>query len=277
MAVSNTLKNEVRLQGVGLHTGVECEVVIKPAPVGSGITFVTSAGEIPAVAENAISTHRGTVLSSGKAQVSTVEHLLSALAGMGVDDAQVELNGPEVPSCDGSALPFVQLIEEAGIQVREAEQEHITITQPIWVSNGERYVIATIGDSFRATYLLSYDHPMIGRQAGSFLVDPDTYKIEIAPARTFCTAEEVRAIIDSGLGKGGDATNVIVVEKEGYSVPLRYGDELVRHKILDLIGDLALVGRRVHGHVIGIKAGHALNVALAAKIRELCGSLREGG
>jgi len=278
MPASNTLKTEVAFGGIGLHTGAECRVVIRPASVGTGIKFLTPSGEIPAVSENVVSTERGTVLGLGEARISTVEHILSALVGMGIDDAEIEVTGPEIPVCDGSALPFVELIETAGIEVREAERWHIEVTEPVWVSgDGGRYVVASAGDPYRITGIISFQHPMIGEQSGSFQVDPETYKMEIAPARTFCTSDEVRGIMAKGLGKGGNDENVVIVEEKGYSSPLRYGDEFLRHKILDLIGDLALVGRRLRAHVFAIKSGHTLNVALAARIRELCESLREGG
>jgi UDP-3-O-acyl N-acetylglucosamine deacetylase len=231
--------------GRGLHTGEECRIEITPAEPDSGIVFISKGEEIAAVIANVRDTNRGTTLHKAGAEVHTVEHLLAALAAMSVDNTRVRVEGDEIPAADGSALPFVELIEEAGTVGQRCELRPGRLDVPIWAMDGAKCLIAVPGEGFRVSCLISFQHRLIGEQAFSARIDAETFKREIAPARTFCTSDEIAAILARGLGKGGNEENVIVVGEDGYSTALRFPDEFVRHKVLDLIGDLALVGRRL--------------------------------
>ncbi|MHB0999398.1 MAG: UDP-3-O-acyl-N-acetylglucosamine deacetylase [Armatimonadota bacterium] len=262
-----TVKNRATLCGRGLHTGEECRITICPADPDTGIVFAAPNGvEIRAHAENVYDTRRGTNLRFDGVEIHTVEHLLSALAGMWIDNARIEIDGLELPACDGSALTFVELIESAGIEAQPSPAHVIELESPVWVIHNDKSLFAAPGDYFTANILISFAHPMIGEQGISLVIDPETYKKEIAPARTFCTSNEIEMILSQGLGKGGTEDNVIVIHDDRYSVPLRYDNELVRHKVLDLIGDLALIGGRLHADVMGVRTSHALNTVLADKI-----------
>jgi len=261
-----TLKTSAAMKGRGLHTGEECEISIAPAPPNTGVVFATSQGEIPALVRNVLDTQRAISLRSGNAEVHTVEHLLAAFAGLGVDNVRVEVSGPEIPAADGSALPFVELIESAGIEEQTAEAKTIQPGEPVWVADAGKYLLAAPASGFRVSALILFQHPMIGEQAISLTVDPAVFKREIAPARTFCTADEVEQVLSQGLGRGGAEDNVVVVHDNRCSIPLRFRDEFVRHKVLDVIGDLSLIGGRLHADVVAIRTSHALNVALAEKI-----------
>lgn len=271
------MKNSAAMGGRGLHTGETCSITLMPAAPGAGVAFVTKRGEIQAAVCNVRDTNRGTTLRSGEAEVHTVEHLLAALAGMGVDNVRVEIDGPEVPAGDGSALPFVQLVEAAGLQEQAAEAQTIRPSEPVWVADSGKYLLAMPGTGFRVGALISFQHPMIGEQAISLDIDPTVFKQEVAAARTFCTAEEVETLRSQGLGRGGAEDNVIVVHEDRYSVPLRFRDEFVRHKVLDLIGDLSLVGGRLGAHITAIRTSHALNIALADRIAQREPRSRQGG
>jgi UDP-3-O-[3-hydroxymyristoyl] N-acetylglucosamine deacetylase len=263
-----TLNAVAELAGVGLHTGENCRIIIHPAESDTGRIFVAEGIEVAGSLANVHDTLRGTNLSCGGAIIHTVEHLLAALSGLQVDNARIEVFGPELPACDGSALPFVELIEGAGIVEQQAEARILELSEPCWITNGDRYMPAFPGNGFQASAFISFANPMIGEQAASFRIDPDVFKREIAPARTFCTSAEIEALLSQGLGRGGRFDNVIVAYEDHFSTPLRYRDELVRHKILDLIGDLGLLGGRLSASVVAIKSSHALNTALAAKIWE---------
>lgn len=254
------------MQGRGLHTGEECTIELLPADEGTGVVFVSGKEEIRAVVSNVRDTNRGTTLCGDSTEIHTVEHLLAALAGMCIDNVVVKFDGPEVPSGDGSALPFVELIESAGIAGQQADPNVTRLTEPVWIADGSKYMLATPDECFKASELISFQHPLIGEEALSLVITPETFKREIAPARTFCTSSEIEMILSLGLGKGGTEDNVIVVYEDHYSVPLRYKDEFVRHKVLDLIGDLSLIGGRLQADVTAIKSSHALNIALANKI-----------
>lgn len=272
-----TLKTSAAMRGRGLHTGETCEIEMFPADEGSGIVFEVGGREIGACASNVRDVHRGTTLADADAEVHTVEHLLAALAGMGVDNARIRVSGPacgklsraEIPAADGSAFPFVELIESAGILEQHAEAAPIILEEPVWAIEKEKCLLAAPGSGLSIKALISFRHRMIGDQAISLRIDPEVFKREIAPARTFCTADEIEFILSQGLGKGGTEDNVIVAHDDHYSVPLRFSDEFVRHKVLDLIGDLSLVGRRLYADVTAIKTSHALNVMLAKKISSL--------
>lgn len=262
----HTLRMSVSMQGIGLHSGEPCMVALEPAPADTGIVFLTPRGEVRASVENVSAVTRCTCLRSGDAEISTVEHLLAALFGMWVDNAYVRVDGPELPVCDGSALPFVELIEQVGLEPQPGEPRIITIGQPVWALDGDKCSLAAPSSGLTVSGLVSFDHPMIGEQAASVCVNPEVFKREIAPARTFCTVEEIESLLEAGLGRGGSADNVLVVHQDHYAPDLRFPNEIARHKVLDMIGDLSLAGGTIAADVTGIRPSHALNVALVRRI-----------
>ena len=253
------------LTGVGLHSGADASVCLHPAYPGAGLVFRDAATgqEIPGRAANVSDTSRCTRLSAGDVAIQTVEHVLSALAGLGVDDAVIEVKGGELPAGDGSAAPFVALIRAVGLREQAGNLvSGVTLTQPVTVSAGGAYLVALPGDRFEATVVLDYPkHPYLGTLAAVF--DGGDYGGEIAPARTFGFLSEIEALRAHGLGLGASRENAVVLGEERYETPLRFPNELARHKLLDLIGDLALIGRPLQAYVIAVKPGHALNTRLA--------------
>jgi len=255
------------MSGIGLHTGAACRITLHPAECDTGRVFMTGDGRIPAHVNYLSDTRRGTSLKCGSAEVHTVEHLLAALAGLQIDNVLIELYGPELPAGDGSALSYVELAESAGREELSSPVQIIELSRPVWVSHGDKYLLAVPSEGFSISGLVAFPHPMIGEQAAACnSIDIDTFKQEIAPARTFCTSDEIEALLAAGLGRGGNDDNVIVVYNDHYNVPLRFHNEFVRHKVLDLIGDLSLAGRRISCSVTAIKSSHTLNTALAKGI-----------
>ena len=263
-----TLKRAVRITGIGLHTGKESEITISPADADSGIVFNFKNKEvIKARVELVTSTNRGTILGSNGHSIYTVEHILSTLNGMEIDNAEILVEGQEIPSCDGSAKVFVEKIEEAGIEYLDRERKTIDLPEPIWILNGEKGIIAIPNSTLSIYYTVEF--PYIGKQWFLYKHSSTAYKNEIAPARTFGFEEEIEVLLASGLAKGGSSDNSIVIGSNGYSVPLRYHNELVRHKLLDLIGDLYLLGARINATVIAVKGGHNLHIELVKRIKEV--------
>jgi len=264
------------MTGRGLHSGCDCSVRILPNDANAGIVFATRQGEIPARVAYVCDTKRGTSLRCGGAELHTVEHLLSALYGLQVDNARI-VSGPELPGADGSALPFVELIEEAGIVGQGLPPVEIRLDKPVRTEESERYLTASPQDGLQIRGYVLFAHPLIGEQEACFQIDPEVFKREIAPARTFCTSDEIEMLLAQGLGMGGSEDNVIVVYPDRYSVALRYCDEFVRHKILDVIGDLSLTGGRLNASVAAVKSSHTLNVDLAGSIAGSGSSSLRGG
>jgi UDP-3-O-acyl N-acetylglucosamine deacetylase len=269
-----TLAREILLQGVGLHTGQEGTLRIGPGAPGEGLVFITRGGRVPARTGHVAPSARCTRLAAGNLEVLTPEHLLAALYGMRVDNARLELDGPEVPILDGSALPFCQALREAGIVTQPAPAPLIRLCRPVWAGDGERHVLAVPAEAFTLTVATDFRRPFAGPEVSSFSLtvggddaDADQFARELAPARTFCFEDEVSAILAAGLGAGGSLDNALVLGEQGPSRPLRFPDEPVRHKALDLLGDLALMGGRLCAHVIAVKAGHSLHTAAAEQIR----------
>lgn len=269
MLYQNTVASTVTYTGIGLHSGQDVTITLKPAPAGTGIVFcrtdLKGAPTVKACASNVTATLRATTLESGMAKVFTVEHLLAALSALEVDNCIIEINSPEPPVGDGSALTYVQLIEQAGIMPLKEECRQIFVKDTIMVRYPDKFICIIPYDGFRITFTSNNPHPLLGVQFGDYEITPDTFKKEIACARTVGFMHEVEALKKRGLGLGGSLENVVVYDDISCLTPLRYPDELVRHKILDVIGDIALAGR-VRGHVIAVMSGHALNTALAAKI-----------
>ncbi len=269
MSYRRTLRRAVGCTGIGLHSGRPVRLDLKPALAGHGIRFVrTDLGvEIPATCAQLGPLDHATTLTYDGAAVETVEHLLSALFALGVDDVRVELDGAEVPILDGSAAPFVILIHEAGLRPHAVPREYLKITQPVEVVHGNKWARLGPGDGFRVSYTIGFDHPLLRHQAVCLRVSPDVYADAIAPARTFGFLREVETLRRSGLALGGSLENAVVIGETGVlNNKLRFEDEFVRPKVLDAIGDLALLGHPILGHVEAARAGHALHAALVQKL-----------
>jgi UDP-3-O-[3-hydroxymyristoyl] N-acetylglucosamine deacetylase len=271
MAYRRTLRREVGCTGIGLHTGKPVRLRLKPAPSEHGIQFFRGdvGVRIPARLENLARLDHATTLSAEGVSIETVEHLLSALHGLGVDDALVEVDGPEVPILDGSAAPFVILIHEAGLRPLQTPREYLKVLAPVEVVRGAKSARLLPADQLRISYSIGFDHPLLRHQAVSLRITPDAYAESIAPARTFGFLRDVETLRRNGLALGGSLENAIVIGESGVlNNKLRFEDEFVRHKVLDAIGDLALLGHPLVGHLEAAKAGHALHAALAQKLLE---------
>ncbi len=294
-----TIKKPVSVSGIGLHTGEVVNLSLHPAPVNHGIKFqrVDLEGRPLVNADIAwvVSTQRGTTLASAKAQVHTVEHTLSALAGMSIDNALVQIDGPEVPILDGSAFPFVQLIREAGIEEQEEDREYFEVEEPIFYQDeqSDSEMLLLPADHFEVTTLIDFNSPVLGQQY-AVMRDIEEYETEIAPCRTFVFLHELEYLFDQNLIRGGDLDNAIVivdrpvdqehldklakklnkpsvhVEKEGIlnTVNLHFKNEPARHKLLDVIGDIALLGRPIKGKLMATKPGHKTNVEFTKVLKE---------
>jgi UDP-3-O-[3-hydroxymyristoyl] N-acetylglucosamine deacetylase len=243
---------------------------LKPAPADFGVRFRrTDIGhhEVPATVHNLAAIQLATGLAREEVSVETVEHLLAALVSMGIDNVIVELNSPEVPIMDGSAAPFIYLIQEAGVKQLVTPRKYLKITRAISMSRGDKRIALYPSDHFKVTYSVSYDHPLLRHQSRTLRITEESFVEDIAPARTFTFLKDVEMLRQNGLALGGSLENAIVLGETGVlNNALRFEDEFVRHKILDAIGDLALVGYPVIGHLVAHRAGHALHTEFAAKI-----------
>jgi UDP-3-O-[3-hydroxymyristoyl] N-acetylglucosamine deacetylase len=272
MRYQNTLKEEILIRGVGLHTGRVINMRLKPAPRDAGITFIRTDREnveIKAGLEFVADTTFATNLAFDGVRVGTVEHLLSALAGLNIDNLYVELDGPEVPIMDGSAFYFTHKILKAGIIARQAKRVScIRILKPIAVMEGSRQIAIIPYEGTRITCSVHYNHSSFGEQKFSLDITEANFVKEIAPARTFGFLRDVRMLRSRGLAKGGSLDNAIVVGENGVlnKGELRFKNEFVRHKILDTLGDISLLGRPIYGHIIANRTGHNLNIKLLRKI-----------
>jgi len=266
--MSRALSKEVSLEGTGLHTGEKCVAVFKPAS-GTGIRFFLDGKAVPALLENVVSTARGTNLEKNGVSVFTVEHILSAAAGLLIDDMDVFLTATEPPALDGSALGFAEAFLSAGISETGGKAKTFFLRAPVKFQDGDSVYEAAPAEKLSFSFLFLRDHPLVPRQEREFFFSPESYVSQIAPARTFAFEEEISALKKAGLAKGGSEENAVVVKKDGFlaSGGLRFPDELVRHKILDLIGDLKLCGARLGPmSVRAVCGGHRLNVAFARLI-----------
>lgn len=271
MRLQNTLKEEIRVKGQGLHTGRDISMIMKPAPRDTGIVFVrTDRGNvrIKAGIGSVTDTTFATTLTAEGIKVGTVEHLLAAFAGLEIDNVYVEIDGPEVPILDGSALPFVSKILEAGIARQAKAVSYLRILRPVAVIEGSCQIAVTPYEGTRITYRLFYTHPAFGEQKMGIDITKMNFVNEVAPARTFGFLRDVEMLRSKGLAKGGSLDNAIVLgDKEVLNGNMiRLKDEFVRHKILDAIGDLSLIGLPIYGHIIANKSGHTLHVKLLRKI-----------
>jgi UDP-3-O-[3-hydroxymyristoyl] N-acetylglucosamine deacetylase/3-hydroxyacyl-[acyl-carrier-protein] dehydratase len=266
-----TLAKPASFSGVGLHSGNKVSMTLLPAPPNSGIIFrrvdLDSRAEIPAQVGNVAETDRSTTLSKGNAKVQTVEHVLASLFGFGVTNAVVELDSSEPPVADGSARQFCKMIREAGIEAQAERVEPVQVTEPIEYTHNGTVISAFPHDGFKIT-CTSSDKGGRFTQFFSVELTPETWESEIAQARTFCFYEEIEYLIKNGLIRGGSLENAIVIRDDAVltAEPMRYREEFVRHKILDIIGDLSLVGAPLRGHIVAVKPGHAANCGLARRI-----------
>ncbi len=272
MDAQRTLRRQVSCYGIGLHSGNKVQLSLKPAPADFGIRFRrTDLGdhEVPATVHNLAGIQLATGLSRNQVTVETVEHLLAALVSAGVDNVIVELNSPEVPIMDGSAAPFIYLIQEAGVKRLPMARKYLKIVRPIAMSRGDKRIALYPSDHFKVTYSISYDHPLLRHQSRTLRITEESFIEEIAPARTFTFLKDVEMLRQNGLALGGSLENAVVLGETGVlNNALRFEDEFVRHKILDAVGDLALVGYPVVGHLVAHRAGHALHTEFAARILE---------
>ncbi len=268
----NTLAREGALAGTGLHTGAPVKLRLLPAPVDTGIVFrrtdLPGSPEIPAHVSHVAGTDLGTTLGQGEAKVHTVEHLLAALVVRDIDNAWVEVDGHELPAGDGSATVFDRLLEGCGADEQDAPARYLPLDETFSLArNGSEYVVAP-AEGYRVSPSIDFSHPLIGRQYGSFRVERESFAREVLPARTFGFLRDVEAMRGRGRAQGGSPENALVLTEDGLveGTELRWSDEFVRHKALDLVGDLALVGARLRLHVVAERPGHAGNVALAKEL-----------
>ena len=264
----HTLAREVSLSGVGLHTGCTSTVTIAPAPANAGFSFVLSDGSrISATPETVRSTVRCTTLGSSTAEVNTVEHVLASLVGMDVDNAVIRIDGDEIPIMDGSALPFAQAIANAGLEEQKAPRRVMNLRSPFWLRDGDKLLVCVPADRFKINFFVAFPEPVGNQFLETPPMTPEYFLREIAPNRTFGFRAEVEALYSQGLALGGSLDNAVVIDSKDYMGPLRFPDEIVRHKVLDLIGDFALLGMYPCCEVIALKSGHALHVAAARELR----------
>ncbi len=272
--LQRTIKNQARISGIGLHTGNKVNLTFKPAPVNSGIHFVrVDIKDKPAIKAESVSvlesckTQRRTSLGIGNAEVQTVEHLMAVLSGLQLDNLLIEVDNNEIPGLDGSGIEFLSLLKEAGIVEQETSRKYFSIKEPLWVEEGQAMIVALPANDYSIRYTLQYDHLLLKAQYLELVVTPESFEQELASSRTFCLQEEAESLQGIGLGKGANYQNTLVVgEKEVIKNTLRFQDEFVRHKILDLMGDLYVLGAQIKGKIIAIRSGHSLNLKLLQKI-----------
>jgi len=271
MEAQRTLRRSVSCVGIGLHSGCKVTLSLKPAPTDHGIRFRRTDRndfELPATVRHLAEFQLATGLARDQVSVETVEHLLAALVSMGVDNVVVELNSPEVPIMDGSAAPFIYLIQEGGLKRQPKPRRYLKIVRPIALSRGEKRIALYPSDHFKVTYSISFDHPLLRHQSRTLTITEESFVEEVAPARTFTFLKDVEMLRQNGLALGGSLENAVVLGETGVLNALRFEDEFVRHKILDAVGDLALVGYPVIGHLVAHRAGHALHTEFASRILE---------
>jgi len=269
-----TLKNDVLIKGIGLHSGKQVNLRLIPAESGTGLVFIPNTSSfkkfrIPVGLEYVVDTSNAVTLGDGVHVIQTIEHLMAALHTKGITDLYLEIDSIEVPIMDGSAKPFLEAIELSNIEVFPETVEAIKIKNPIWVVDGDKYLVILPSDTNKlsVTYNIDFKHPLLRGQSFSTNITPEILEEQILPARTFGFLKDVEALQARGLALGGSLENAIVLTEDGYlNESLRYENEFVRHKILDLVGDLAIVGRPILGHILASKAGHALDVSMGKLI-----------
>jgi UDP-3-O-acyl N-acetylglucosamine deacetylase len=272
-----TIKGALTIEGTGLQTGARTALTLKPSPPSTGINFIRvdlpnkpllNVGSID-VDKQGPGFERRTTLGMGPLQIQTIEHLMAALSGLSIDNIIVELDGAEPPGLDGSAAGFVEAIKKRGITEQDAPRKCLELKEAVWCAGKDNLLAAFPDENFRVSYTMSYKASALGTQFYSIIVNEKSFENEIAPARTFCLEEEALQLLKMGLGKGANYENTLVMGESGpLKNTLRFPDEPVRHKVLDLIGDLYLAGMPLKAHVVAIKSGHALNLELVKKLRQ---------
>src|SRR5688572_11732190 len=272
MNAQRTLRRSISCAGIGLHSGNKVTLSLKPAAADSGIRFRRSdlgGLEVPATVEHVGGIKLATGLMRDAVTVDTVEHLLAAFISVGIDNAVIELNSPEVPIMDGSAAPFLYLIHEAGVKRLQAPRKFLKVQRPISLSHGDKRIALYPSDHFKVTYSIAFDHPLLRHQSRTLRITEESFVDDIAPARTFGFLKEVEMMRQQGLALGGSLENAIVIgDTAVLNNGLRFEDEFVRHKILDVIGDMALVGYPLVGHLVAHRGGHRLHTEFAAMVLE---------
>jgi UDP-3-O-[3-hydroxymyristoyl] N-acetylglucosamine deacetylase len=283
MAFQKTVKDKVIFSGIGLHSGKEVTMTLRPADAGTGVVFhrldLSPSVSIEAKAGNVVNTRLSTTIGKGGATVSTIEHLMAALTGCGIDNVHVDIDGPEVPIMDGSAAPFVRVLREIGTRVLNRPKKYLVIKKPITVIDGDKRISVIPSRYYRISFDMRFNHPVVNNQFRSMKFSEEGFDRDFAAARTFGFLIEVETLKANGLARGGSLDNAVVIGDEGIlnEGGLRYQDEFVRHKIMDSVGDLSLAGYSLIGHVKAYKSGHDLNHKLVTEIlsRSDCWKLEE--
>ena len=272
MPFQNTVKNKVTFTGIGIHSGKEVELTLRPAEAGTGIVFhrtdLTPAVAIEAIAANVVNTRLSTTIGQNGVIIATIEHLMAALRVCGIDNVFVDINGPEVPIMDGSAAPFIQWIDKAGIKALARPRKYLVVKKPVTITDGDKKVSIIPSRFFRVSFDMRFNHPVVNNQFRSVKLNKSSFTKEIASARTFGFLAEFETLKANGLAQGASLENAVAIGNDGIlnEEGLRFPDEFVRHKILDAIGDFSLVGHQILGHVKAFKSGHDLNHRLVKEI-----------
>ncbi len=275
-SLQKTLARSAQCRGTGVHTGIDAVLEIKPAPADRGIVFIRNdlpgSLEIPARVEVVGQTNRGTSLGEGDRGVKTVEHLLAVLSGLEIDNAVVEMNGPELPMGDGSGQPFLEMVQSAGIRELSTPRRFIKLSRPVSVESPLGIIVALPAAQFRIACTIAFEDPLLDAQFQDLTITPEVFSTQLAPARTFGFYREALPLLKQGLIRGTSLDNTVIIGPGAIFSRggLRFKDECVRHKMLDLIGDLALLGLPLKATVIAIKPGHQINIELVKKIKETC-------
>jgi len=285
MDKQKTIAKELSLKGIGLHTANKVNITFKPAEIDSGINFIrTDLPNRPVIKATVdyllppSRSPRRTSIGKDSIEIHTIEHLMAALSGLGVDNIYIEIDNDEAPGLDGSSLNFLEVLTKAGIKEQEKDRRYYSIKEPIYVEEDGSSIVALPSSEFKICYTLSYSHYLLKAQFMEVNINPDVFKMEIASARTFCLEDEANELQRQGLGKGANYNNTLVVGKDGVvKNKLRFDDEFIRHKILDLMGDLYLLGQFLHGRIIAVRSGHSLNLKLARKIYQQRQRYASGG
>ncbi|RPI38232.1 MAG: UDP-3-O-acyl-N-acetylglucosamine deacetylase [Nitrospiraceae bacterium] len=270
MRAQRTIKNEISFEGIGLHTGKLASVTLKPASRDTGVIFVRTDKPvvIKAYVGSVIDTAFATTIGHNGIKIRTIEHLMAALAGLGIDNIYIEVSGPEIPILDGSSTELISIILRAGIAKQGKKRPYLRIKRPFVFEDGHSKIVAFPYNGSRITYRISFNHHGIGEQKISLDINEESFAREIAPARTFGFLKDIEYLRTNGLAKGGSLENAIILGENGIlnSTGLRFQDEFVRHKVLDSIGDFALLGFPIYGHIIASRSGHSSNVKFLKKL-----------
>lgn len=272
MEKQRTIAEPASFSGIGLHTGNLTTLTFRPASADQGVTFyrvdLPGRPAIKAHVDHVIDVSRGTTIGLNGAEVHTVEHVLAAIAGLGIDNIDIEVDANEVPVGDGSSLQFMQTLKKAGFVEQDAARKYITIREPVYYRDRDVTISILPADETRLTMTIAYDHVAVGTQYASYSISPETFENEIAPSRTYCFLRDVKMLQEQGLIRGGSLENAVVIGDDAVLNDLRFPDEFVRHKILDLLGDMFLLGNPIKGHIVAVKSGHPTHVEFSKKVKK---------